>query len=199
MALDPLDLDRSVLVVWDMQAGIAGRAFNSVDIVPRVSELLQAYRERRLPIVYSQHTTPPEGWGNPATARTMVRRGLAPGSFRLAPGVPEWEILPKLQPHPEDLVMTKYTPSFFVGTALESMLRSRNVNTLVLTGVSTEAGIVTTARHATNLGFLAIVVEDAVGSMSPEGNAMGLRLIREICDVESTASILNRLSGTAST
>jgi nicotinamidase-related amidase len=191
--MEPLDLRRSALVVWDLQGGIAGRAFNRSAIVPKIAELLAAYRERKLPVVYSQHTTPPEGWGNPAMARSMVRRGLPPGSFRLAPGAKEWEIVPELKPRPEELVLAKFTPSFFVGTPLESMLRFRKLETLVLTGVSTEAGIFGTARHAINLGFHPLVVDDAVGSMSPEGNEAGLRTLREICDVEPTASVIGRL------
>ncbi len=193
MELDPLALDHSALVVWDMQPGIAGRAFNRAEIVPKIADLLGAYRARRLPVVYSQHTTAPDGWGSPTMARSMMRRGMAPGSFRLAAGVPGWEILPELAPRPEELVLAKYTPSFFLGTPLEMMLRFRNVDTLLLTGVSTEVGIATTARHAINLGFHPLVVEDAVGSASPDGSAAGLRLLREICDLESTASILERL------
>jgi nicotinamidase-related amidase len=193
MELAPLDLGRSVLVVWDMQRGIAGRASNRAEMVPRIAELLAAYRARKLPILYSQHTTPPEGWGNPSMARSMARRGMPPGGFRLARGMHEWEIIPELEPRPDELVLVKFTPSFFVGTPLGSMLRFRNAETLVLSGVSTEGGIFSTARHAANLGFHPLVVEDAVGSMTPEGNAAGLRSLREMCDVETTASVIARL------
>jgi biuret amidohydrolase len=193
MPLEPLDLRRSVLVVWDMQNGIASRASNRAEMVPRVVELLQAYRDRRLPVAFSQHTTPPEGWGNPAMERSMARRGMPRGAFRLAPGWPEWEILPELTPRSDELVLSKTTPSFFEGTPFASMLRFRKVETLVLTGVSTDGGILGTARHASNLGFHALVVEDAVGSMTPEGHAAGLASLRTLCDVETTAAVLARL------
>lgn len=193
MALEPIDLAHSALIVWDMQQGIAGRASNRTEIVPRIAALLAAYRRHHLPIVYSQHTTLPEGWQNPAMARSMTRRGRAPRSFRLTPGVPEWEILPELAPGPEDLVLTKTTPSFFVGTLLEPLLRFRGVTSLVLSGVSTEAGIMGTARHAADLGFLPLIVEDGVGAMTPEGNAAALGILRNLYDVESSASIIDRL------
>jgi nicotinamidase-related amidase len=194
MALEPLDLRRSALVVWDMQNGIASRASNRAEMVPRIASLLETYRTRRLPVVFSQHTTPPEGWGNPSMERSMVRRGRPPGSFRLAPGSPEWEIVPELKPRAEELVLAKTTPSFFEGTPLAAMLRFRNVDTVVLTGVSTDAGILGTARHAVNLGFHPLVVEDAVGSMTPEGHLDGLRALRAMCDVETTDSVLLRLT-----
>jgi nicotinamidase-related amidase len=196
MALEPLDLRRSVLVMWDMQQAIAERAFNRAELVPRATELLAAYRSRGLPIVYSQHTPPPQAWGNPAMARSMIRRGLPAGSFRLVPGTPEWGILSDLEPRTDELVLAKFTPSFFVGTPLESMLRHRNIQTLVLSGVSTEGGILGTAQHAAQLGFHPLVVEDAVGSMTAEGHAEGLRLLRARFDIETTASVLARLPST---
>ncbi len=195
MELPPLSLESSALVVWDMQLGIAGRAFNRSEIVPRIKVLLAQYRIRKLPIVFSQHTTPPPEWANPAMGRSMARRGMAPGGFRLAPGIPEWEILPELTPLPDEVVLSKTTPSFFVGTPLEEMLRFRHVETLVLTGVSTEAGILGTARHASTLGFQPLVVEDAVGSMTPEGNEAALGQLRGLYDVEPTAAIIARLPG----
>ncbi|HTT73170.1 MAG TPA: isochorismatase family cysteine hydrolase [Thermoplasmata archaeon] len=193
MSLAPLDLGASALVVWDMQRGIAGRAYNGAEIVPRIRELLVAYRARGLPVVYSQHTMPPPAWGNPAMARAWARRGIPAGGLRLTPGSPDWTILPELAPEPEELVLPKTTPSFFVGTPLEAMLRFRGIATLVLTGVSAEAGILGTARHAIDLGFLPLVVEDAVGSMSPDGRAQGLATLRALCDVEPAASVVARL------
>ena len=193
MDLEALDLRTSALIVWDMQLGIAGRAFNRQEIVPRIGVLLAQYRTRGLPVVFSQHTTPPLAWANPSMTRSMVRRGVPPGAFRLAPGVPEWEILPEVAPLPDELVLAKTTPSFFVGTPLEEMLRYRGVQTLVLTGVSTEAGIMGTARHAATLGFHPLVVEDAVGSMTKEGNDEALRVLRSICDVETSENLVARL------
>ncbi len=193
MTLEPLGLGRSALIVWDMQGGIAGRAYNRAEIVPRISEMLLAYRARSLPVVFSQHTMPPDAWANPAMRRAWARRGMAGGSFRLAPGAPEWEILPELAPRPDELVLAKTTPNFFVGTPLEAMLRYRGVDTLVLTGVSTEGGILATARGAVELGFHPLVVEDAVGSIAPEGQAAGLALLRPIADLEASRALLGRL------
>jgi biuret amidohydrolase len=193
VTLEPLDLRRSALIVWDMQRGIGGRALNRDEMVPRIQVLLAQYRARSLPVVFSQHTTLPPDWTNPAMARSMARRGIPAGTFRLAPGVPEWELLPELAPRSDELVLSKTTPSFFVGTPLEQMLRFRGVDTLVLTGVSTEAGIMGTARHASTLGFHPLVVEDAVGSMSKEGHDEALRVLRALCDVETAEALVARL------
>ena len=193
MVVPVLDLRKSALVVWDMQEAIASRAYNRAEIVPRIRELLDGYRSRRLPIVYSQHTTLPDEWANPAMVRSMERRGVPAGSFRLTPGASEWRILSELAPGPDELVLSKTAASFFVGTPLDSLLRFRGVQSVVLTGVSTDGGILSTARHATNLGFHPVVVEDGVGAMTSERQAPALAELREFCDIETAASILSRL------
>ena len=53
--------------------------------------------------------------------------------------------------------------SALVGTPLEAALRDRGVTTLALVGAVLEIGIEPTARHAADLGFLPVVVEDACG------------------------------------
>lgn len=185
-----------MLIVWDMQEAIAGRASNRAAIVPRIAELLVAFRRARRPIAFSQHTMPPEGWENPALARSMARRGIPGGMARLTPGSPEWEVLAELAPERNELVLPKTSPSFFVGTPLESMLRYRGIDVLVMTGVSTDGGILGTARHAVNLGFHPLIVEDAVGSMTAEAHAEGLATLRRFCDVEPAAGVLARLATT---
>lgn len=193
MDVPPLDLKSSALVVWDMQQGIAGRAYNRDEIVPRIKVLLTQYRIRHMPVIYSQHTTLPGPWANPSMARSMARRGMPAGSFQLGPGNPAWEILPELAPGADELVLAKTTPSFFVGTPLEQLLRFRAITTLVLTGVSTDAGIMGTARHASTLGFHPLVVDDGVGAMSPEAQTVALQQLRGLYDVESAASLVARL------
>ena len=53
--------------------------------------------------------------------------------------------------------------SAFVGTPVEAVLHDRAVTTPVLVGAVLEIGIEPTARHAADLGFLPVVVDDACG------------------------------------
>lgn len=57
--------------------------------------------------------------------------------------------------------------SAFVGTPVETLLRDRRLTTVVLVGAVLEIGIEPTARHAADLGFLPVVVEDACGIVEP--------------------------------
>ena len=60
-------------------------------------------------------------------------------------------------------MFVKLGMSAFVGTPVEPVLRDRGVTTLVLVGAVLEIGIEPTARHAADLGFLPVVVDDACG------------------------------------
>jgi nicotinamidase-related amidase len=60
----PLDPGRTALLVVDMQRAFveAGQAMEvppASDIVPRIQELVAAFRERRLPVVFTEFTYSP--------------------------------------------------------------------------------------------------------------------------------------------
>lgn len=61
-----------------------------------------------------------------------------------------------------------------MGTPLEATLRDRRLTTLILVGAVLEIGIEPTARHAADLGFLPVVVEDACAIVEPDAAARSL-------------------------
>ena len=60
-----------------------------------------------------------------------------------------------------DLVFDKQRPSAFHGTALDSWLKQRGVQTLLVTGMKTQYCIDTTCRAAADLGYSVVLVSDA--------------------------------------
>jgi nicotinamidase-related amidase len=122
----------------------------------------------------------------------MARQGLkSPEGLRggLEEGSREVEFLPGLTPRAEELVLTKSTASFFVGTPLEIRLRARGIATLVLAGVATEHGIEFTARHASALGFYVVVAADACGTFDVQAHDNSLRYLRSTADVLASSEI----------
>ena len=181
----------SALVVWDMQYGIAPRAFNFDAIVANVKEMLETFHAAGRPVIYSQHTGLPYEYLSKTMIAFIQKRGLDPreGSF-LREGSHDWEILKELSPAKTDLVLRKFTGSFFVGTNLNQLLKNRGVDTLILCGVSTEGGIEGTARHAYYLGYFPVIAEDAVGSFDREAHEAALNLMRRTFEVRITESII---------
>jgi nicotinamidase-related amidase len=101
-----------------------------------------AWRERRMPIVHVRHDST-----EPAS------------TFRL--GQPGNDFKPEATPLGGELVVVKRTNSAFIGTELETLLRSHGPMALVVAGVSTSNSVEATVRMAGNLGFETRLVEDA--------------------------------------
>jgi nicotinamidase-related amidase len=185
----------SALIVWDMQNGIAPRAFNFDEIRKRISSLLDAFHASGRPVIYSQHTGLPYEYMSKSMIASLKRRGMDPKSQGfMREGSRDWQIVEGLSPAEGDLVLRKHTASFFVGTMLDQLLRNRGIDTIVLAGVSTEAGIEGTARHASYLGYSPVIVEDAVGSFDREAHDHALALMKKFFAVETTESVLKNLT-----
>ena len=68
-----------------------------------------------------------------------------------------------LQPADDEIVISKQYPSAFFGTSLAATLQDMDVDTLIITGVTTSGCIRATCVDAMSNGFIPIVVADACG------------------------------------
>jgi nicotinamidase-related amidase len=65
------------------------------------------------------------------------------------------------EPLPSEHIVEKHIPDAFAHSGLERWLRVRNIDSLVIVGVSTNNSVESTARSSGNLRFLTLVVSDA--------------------------------------
>jgi nicotinamidase-related amidase len=84
----------------------------------------------------------PEVSGQNSVFSSLKAAGL------LATGDPAAEIYPKLTPQPGDVVVTKQRVGAFTETNLDMILRSNNIDTLLLAGILTRGVVLSTLRHA---------------------------------------------------
>jgi nicotinamidase-related amidase len=82
-------------------------------------------------------------------------------------GTPGAQIVDELAPRTEDFIVPKLRWSAFTGTYLDLLLRSRDVNTLLITGGGTDVGVAATAYGARDLGYHLIFVRDCCHSEAP--------------------------------
>lgn len=176
---------RSLLLVWDMQYDIAARAFNFDLIVASLKSLIAAARKARVPVAYSQQTAIDFKHEAPVWIRRRMAKVSDPKNLplRTVEGTRGWQVLDELKPEAGDIVFKKRRPSAFIGTDFDLLLRSRGVETVILTGVSTEGGIEGTARQGLNLGYAMVVVRDAVGSSDREAHELALKYMESVFDV----------------
>jgi len=87
-------------------------------------------------------------------------------------GTSGWELHPKVESRPRDILIEKELPGSFTGTNLESWLREHKIDTVTISGYMTHMCCDTTARQAAHLGFRAEFLSDATGTL-PVVNSAG--------------------------
>jgi nicotinamidase-related amidase len=189
-----LDRGNCVLIAWDMQVGMAGKASGVNDVKHTVSALIAAADAADVPVIWSRHVGLPLRFTPAGRRRQLMQRQNVTSEKEIRPhmlpGDPEVAFLPGLEPAPHHLVLDKTTPSFFIGTPFESALKAVDAQTLVICGVATERGIEHTARHAMALGYFVVVVEDGVGSFTREGHELGMAFLRAAMPVVSAGEVM---------
>lgn len=85
------------------------------------------------------------------------------------------QVIDELKPLPQEHVVTKKTYSGFYGTNLDMLLRSLNVDTLILTGTVTNICVYTTALEAVLRGYKVIVFKDSIAGLNPEDHNFALK------------------------
>jgi ureidoacrylate peracid hydrolase len=178
-----LDPTSTALIVFDMQKGQfevddpeRRRALQESNILANVVELLRAARAARLPIFYVQNSRRPDF----ADQKEVITDAtIAGGGARGGPviGTRPWEIMDEIAPEPDDYVVTKFRQGAFSGTTLDTLLRARCIETLILCGVRTTVGIETTCRDGRDLGYNMVLVSDCTGGVPPEEHQWTLQHI----------------------
>ena len=181
------------LVVWDMQEGISRAATNFQALTANIPRLTHAARGRGWPVVYSQHFSIPIEHEDRPTLRTLWQRaGEDTGKLKsvFPAGSAGWQFTPETAPIESDVVLAKRRASFFEGSAFRALLAGRNIDVIVLTGVATDRGILSTAREAAFRGLFTVVVNDAVGSHSDSAQEQGLKDLAAISSTCTTDEVL---------
>jgi nicotinamidase-related amidase len=191
--LDGLTAERTALLVIDMQRdfldarGYAAKA--GLDIVPLqaaiapVRKLLDAARVAGLMIVHTREGHVPDLSDCPPVKLARSRNAGAeigsPGPLGrlLIRGEPGHDFIDELQPAAGEIVIDKPGYSAFAHTDLDHRLRVRDIDTLLLSGVTTEVCVSSTLRDAVDRGYRCITIGDACGSAFPDLHDAALRMI----------------------
>lgn len=159
--------DRTALLVYDMQVGIVPQIPTGRDIITQVAQVRSAARSGRYRVFYTRHMSLPTALAGVSQLRTAMAWQRVDDPKHVKPGFlrdsPAWRIVPELEPTSDEVVFDKLAMSAFEGTPLDFALRDCAINSFVIAGIALEIGIEPTVRHATDLGYIPIVVRDACG------------------------------------
>jgi nicotinamidase-related amidase len=160
--------DRLALVVYDMQVGIVRQLPDGAEVKRRVAAVLEAARSGGFRVFFTRHMSLPNEVSGVAQLRTAKAWQRARTAAEVKPSFPrdspQFQIVRELEPRASEAVLDKITMSAFVGTPLEIALRDCGLGAFAISGIALEVGIEPTVRHATDLGFLPVIVADACGS-----------------------------------
>ena len=171
---EQLDSRTTALVVFDMQKGQfevpdpeRQRWLKESNILANAVELLRAARSAGIPVFYVQNSRRPDFADQ---KEVLTDATIAGGGARGGPviGTRGWEILDEITPEPDDYVVPKFRQGAFSGTTLDTLLRARGIETVVLCGVRTTVGIETTCRDGRDLGYNMVLVSDCTGGVAPD-------------------------------
>lgn len=185
--LEELCYPRSIaLLVYDMQAGIAGQLSDGDRITSQVAEVLDAAREGGFPVFFSRHTSLPERLMGVSQLRQQMawQRVESADDVKspFLPDAPHTRILPELEPLPGEAVSDKIAMSAFEGTFLNVALRDLGLRAFAIVGIATEIGIEPTVRHGADLGYVPVVVSDACGAGDQEAARHSMELLEHAGD-----------------
>jgi nicotinamidase-related amidase len=183
------DLAATAVVCVECQNGVLGPdsvlpalAADSAGLVANLRRLLDGARERGVRVV---HATYEGSLGGEPTGTARLWRALGPATAAWAPGRVETQVLPELLA-PTDMVLPRHHGLFpTLDTELLPVLKGLGVRTVVLTGVSLNLALPTTAGHTTQAGFRLVVPRDAVGG-TPTDYANGV--------LDNTIAVLGRIT-----
>lgn len=141
-------------------------------------ELLTAARQAGAMIIYIQATNEPNYIYKSAPSLAWVIESLNAGSPLICIDG-EWghQIVDKVKPLPDELIIKKHRHSSFAGTELDMLLRSNGIKTAIVTGVATERCVLATVCGAIAHDYYVVVPEDCVASPSVEMHKAALLIM----------------------
>jgi maleamate amidohydrolase len=141
---------------FDQECGLYAGVEPARDAAGRV---LAAARAAGIPIVWTRVEYVA---GDPQRDGGQFYRKV-PALAAFDAGNPLADFTPELAPAEDETIVTKQYPSAFFGTDLADQLHALNVDTCLITGLSTSGCVRATTLDALCHGFVPLVVEDACG------------------------------------
>jgi len=189
MSSPDLDLDpkKTALVIIDLQKGIVAMQaapHSTAEVTEKSNRLAKALRSKGATVVYVR-----------VDMSDVLRLPVdAPSVFPNMPPSAS-ELAPEAGFQAGDVLITKRHWGAFAGTELEQILKERGIDTVVITGISTNAGVESTVRQGTGLGFAFVIVEDACSARDAEAHRFAFeKTFPRLARVRSADEVLAALT-----
>ena len=195
---------RAALIVNEMQNAIANPAYIGTPLASQVTErgivagintLTTAFRAAGVPVIFctiAARTADFDGFRvNCALAAGIRRKG------HLVDGTANAAVHDDLVVEPSDIASHRsHGMAPFTGTTLDATLRGYGIETVVLSGVSTNIALPGAATEAVALGYDVVLAEDCTAGATPETHQMQVtQHLPLLATVTDAASVIAALLG----
>jgi ureidoacrylate peracid hydrolase len=156
---------RTAVIVVDMQKVFCepdGALYvkDTENIIDHINHLTATARKANMPVIYLRHIVRGDG------SDTGRMKDMYPNVDEiLKRGIESVEIIEQLAPHPQDIIVDKLFYSGFHDTDLDTILRTKDINTLIICGTVTNVCCETTIRDAAHREYKVIFLSDANAAM----------------------------------
>jgi len=176
MNINNFDPKKTALLFFDILNGYVpeaepGKPRALKPWIQNAVRLSKAGRATGLPVFFAKGNHRPDGATN-ALILTDTNNSLTPWpkgdatrtKMHVIAGDKSSDVLADLEPKPEDYYIVKYRWSAFFQTYLDLALRTRGIDTIIVSGGSTDVGVTSTLYSGRDLDYNMIVVSDACGT-----------------------------------
>jgi ureidoacrylate peracid hydrolase len=167
---------RTALVNVDLQNFFVDTTEDGADLVDRVNELAAVCRAAGILVIHTAHVLRSDGSNMGVLGELVpdINEGL------LNKGAETAALHPRLHIDPRDVLVEKPRFGAFYGTDLELILRSHGIDTIIVSGISTDVCCDTTAREANARDFRVLFLSDATATNSLDAERVQLMTLETI-------------------
>jgi nicotinamidase-related amidase len=157
--------DKTALLVMDLENGIVSRFAEKEEQLLPFQKAVEAARRHAIQVIFVRLAFT-EGYPESSPRNKSFSALVGFGGMTVSDTATQ--IHESVLPQPNEPVVTKFRVSAFAGSTLELILRSRQIDTLILSGISTSGVVLSTLREAADRDFVLTVLSDACLDLDPE-------------------------------
>ena len=182
MVIDQVKPESTALIVVDMQndfiaPGAPLETPMGIALLPRLKKLIDHARNSGMSVIFTTHAHRRSGCDmglfGEIYSPIRDRVGLVDETMGI-------DIYPDVAPQGDEVVIKKHRYSAFFGTDLDIILRTKKIETVVITGVTTENCCHATARDAMFNGYRVAFISDATGTYDYPDAGFGAIAAQEV-------------------
>jgi len=190
----PIIKGRAALLIIDVQNGTCGPKeaearpefymATALRVIPNITALLESFRKVGLEVIYTVIEDLTVDGRDRSLDYKLSDMGFAKGSH-------EAQVVPELEPLPDEIVLPKTSSSVFNSTNLDYLLRNMGIEDVFVTGYRTDQCIDHAVKDGADRGYYMTCVHDACAAETEARHAEALQCFKGYCRMLSTEEVLD--------